>query len=84
MTAQGLTAITIENFKGIGQAVTIPLRPVTLLFGANSAGKSTIIQTLQYAWEILENRNADVDRTRLGGEVIDLWGDSGIWCMGMT
>ena len=71
---QGLTAITIENFKGIGQAVTIPLRPVTLLFGANSAGKSTIIQALQYAWEILENRNADVDRTRLGGEVIDLGG----------
>lgn len=74
MTRQGLTAITIENFKGIGQAVTIPLRPVTLLFGANSAGKSTIIQALQYAWEILENRNADVDRTRLGGEVIDLGG----------
>lgn len=74
MTTQGLTAITIENFKGIGQAVTIPLRPVTLLFGANSAGKSTIIQALQYAWEILENRNADVDRTRLGGEVIDLGG----------
>jgi hypothetical protein len=70
----GLTAITIENFKGIGEAVTIPLRPLTLLFGANSAGKSTIIQALQYAWEVLENRNADVDRTRLGGEAIDLGG----------
>lgn len=69
-----LTAITIQNFKGIGEAVTIPLRPLTLLFGANSAGKSTIIQALQYAWEVLENRNADVDRTRLGGEAIDLGG----------
>jgi len=71
---RGLTAITIENFKGIGAPVTVPLRPLTLLFGANSAGKSTIIQALQYAWEVLENRNPDVDRTRLGGEVIDLGG----------
>ena len=69
-----LTAITIENFKGIGEPVTIPLRPITLLFGANSAGKSTVIQALQYAWEVLENRNPDVDRTRLGGEAIDLGG----------
>lgn len=70
----GLTAITIENFKGIGAPVTVPLKPITLLFGANSAGKSTVIQALQYAWEVLENRNPDVDRTRLGGEVIDLGG----------
>lgn len=70
----GLTSITIENFKGIGAPVTVPLCPITLLFGANSAGKSTIIQALQYAWEVLENRNPDVDRTRLGGEVIDLGG----------
>lgn len=64
----GLTSITIENFKGIGAPVTIPLRPITLLFGANSAGKSTVIQALQYAWEVLENRNADVHRTGLGDE----------------
>lgn len=74
MFRNGLTSITIENFKGIGAPVTVPLRPVTLLFGANSAGKSTIIQALQYAWEVLENRNPDVDRTRIGGEVIDLGG----------
>lgn len=69
-----LTAITIENFKAFSQPVTIPLRPITLLFGPNSAGKSTIIQALQYAWEILENRNPDVDRTGSGGEAIDLGG----------
>ncbi len=74
LSSPRLTAITIENFKGIGAPVTVPLRPITLLFGANSAGKSTVIQALQYAWEILTNRKADVDRTRLGGEVIDLGG----------
>ena len=28
-----ITSITIENFKSIGDAVTIPIRPLTLLFG---------------------------------------------------
>jgi len=40
-----LTRIEIENFKGIGTRQRIDLRPITLLFGPNSAGKSTILQT---------------------------------------
>jgi len=27
-----ITSITIENFKGIANPVTIPIRPITLLF----------------------------------------------------
>jgi AAA15 family ATPase/GTPase len=37
-----ITGISIENFKGIGERIDLKLRPLTLLFGANSAGKSTI------------------------------------------
>ena len=47
-----ITSITIENFKGIGDAVTIPIRPITLLFGKNSAGKSTVLQALRYLRQI--------------------------------
>ena len=36
----------IENFKCFGQRVTVPLAPITLLYGENSAGKSAIIQLL--------------------------------------
>ena len=43
-----LTSVTIENFKCIGDAVTIPIRPITLLFGKNSSGKSTVLQALHY------------------------------------
>src|SRR4051812_26614880 len=70
----GLTAITIENFKGISAEVTVPLRPITLLFGANSAGKSTILQALHYARELLERNNADADIPIAGGNAIDLGG----------
>ena len=68
-----LTQIEIENFKGIGKRQTIKLRPITLLFGPNSAGKSTILQALHYLREILERGNVDPDVTIAGGP-IDLGG----------
>jgi len=66
-------SITIQNFKGIGPRVKIDLKPVTLLFGPNSAGKSTILHAIHYAHAVLESGNPDVGRTRLGGD-IDLGG----------
>jgi len=62
-----LTKIDIENFKGIGEKQSIELAPITLLFGPNSAGKSTILQALHYLREILERQNADPDQTIAGG-----------------
>ena len=69
-----ISAITIENFKGIRESVRIELKPITLLFGPNSAGKSTIVQALHYAWEIFEQGILDPDRTMFGGESVDLGG----------
>src|SRR5437870_346143 len=69
-----ITSITIENFKGISDLVSIPIRPITLLFGKNSSGKSTILQALHYLREVLEHRRPDPDRTQSGGDTIDLGG----------
>lgn len=69
-----IKALTLENFKGIKRPVRIEFKPITLLFGPNSAGKSTILQALVYAREILERHNLDPDRTVLGGEWMDLGG----------
>lgn len=68
-----LRRISIENFKGIGDRVDIDLKPVTLLFGPNSAGKSTILHAIHYMRALLETGDPDVHRTRLGG-AIDLGG----------
>ena len=47
-----ITSITIENFKCIGDAVTIPIRPITLFFGKNSSGKSTVLHAIRYLKKI--------------------------------
>jgi hypothetical protein len=69
-----LTSLEIENFKGIAARQRIDFAPLTLLFGANSAGKSTILQALLYLHELVETGSADVDHTDLGGNVLDLGG----------
>jgi hypothetical protein len=69
-----ITAITIENFKGIKEPVRVEFKPITLLFGPNSAGKSTIVQALHYALEIFDRNNLDPDKTSIGGKAIDLGG----------
>src|SRR5690348_17997801 len=69
-----LTSVEIENFKGIAARQSIEFAPLTLLFGANSAGKSTILQSLLYLHELIERGTADVDRTELGGNALELGG----------
>ena len=68
-----LTRLEIENFKGIQSRQSIEIRPITMLFGPNSAGKSTVLQALHYLREILERGNIDPDLTISGGS-IDLGG----------
>ncbi len=69
-----ITRIEIENFKGIGDRVELDLKPITLLFGPNSAGKSTVTHALHYAREVLGRRNYDADKTIAGGDFVDLGG----------
>ena len=56
-----LTEIVLENFKGYQERTVIPLAPITLLYGPNSAGKSSIFHALLFAYEILKNDWCDVD-----------------------
>ena len=54
-----LTRLEIENFKGIGERQVIDIRPITLLFGPNSAGKSTILQAVRYLQQILAGESSE-------------------------
>ncbi len=69
-----IKSLSLKNFKGFSDEVRIELRPITLLFGANSVGKSSVLHALQYIREILERSNVNADRTLNGGDSIDLGG----------
>ncbi len=55
-----ITRLIIENFKAIKDRQEIDLRPITLLFGPNSGGKSTIIHAIHYLRHILDRKNPNV------------------------
>jgi predicted ATPase len=69
-----ITDLWIENFKGIGKRQHIPLRPITLLFGANSAGKSTVLHAFMYLREILCQSNLNPTRPIAGENTVNLGG----------
>jgi predicted ATPase len=69
-----LFGLNIANFKAFGAPVNLAVRPITLLFGPNSSGKSSILQSLALANNSLVDGNLDVTHTNLGGSTIDLGG----------
>jgi hypothetical protein len=72
--ASGLRSVSLGNFKAFGAAQTVPLRPITLVFGSNSSGKSSLIHGLLLAHNGLETGELDTFKTVLGGEAVDLGG----------
>lgn len=69
-----LTGLSIGNFKAFGETQHIPIRPLTLIFGANSSGKSSIIHALLLANHASGTAQLDAFQTRLGGDAVDLGG----------
>lgn len=70
-----LTELHLGNFKAFAAPVRIPIRPLTLIFGPNSAGKSSLIHGLALGHEATRpNGQLDMRRTKLGGDAIDLGG----------
>ena len=53
-----LHSLELANFKAFGERAHIPFAPITLIFGENSAGKSTILQALNLLKQTQENREA--------------------------
>lgn len=50
-----MRALKVENVRCFRGPVDIPIRPLTLLVGENSTGKSTLLGSLRAAWELAAN-----------------------------
>jgi len=51
---QGITAISVQGYKSLYDETRVEIRPLTLLAGANSSGKSSIMQPLLLMKQTLE------------------------------
>jgi hypothetical protein len=69
-----MTSIRLGNFKAIGKAQNLPLKPITLLYGPNSSGKSSVLHGLLFACHAAQTGDLDVHQPSLGGDVVDLGG----------
>ncbi|WP_201535352.1 AAA family ATPase [Psychrobacter ciconiae] len=54
-----ITQISLTNFRSFKDTQVIDLAPVTLIFGPNSAGKSSIFSALFYIQQILDKKQCD-------------------------
>ena len=62
----------LTNFKAFGETVAIPIRPLTLIFGANSSGKSSIFQPLLLLKQTLEEAKNPATVLLPKGSLVDL------------
>ncbi len=62
----------LTNFKAFSETVTIPIRPLTLIFGANSSGKSSIFQSLLLLKQTLEEAKNPETALLPKGSLVDL------------
>lgn len=70
-----LKNLSIKNLKGIDEeGIRVKFAPITLLFGPNNTGKSTVIQALHLIREVLCNNNCNPDSVEGGGSSINLGG----------
>jgi predicted ATPase len=65
--SKGITKISISGFKSIANECSIEIRPLTILAGANSSGKSSIMQPVLLMKQTLES-STDYGALRLSGD----------------
>lgn len=66
-----ITKISLTNFRSFKSTQTIELAPVTLLFGPNSVGKSSVLMALAYVQQILSKGHCNPQK-------LDAWGNRSI------
>jgi predicted ATPase len=54
-----LTRIKLKNFRAFREEIDVRIRPITILIGRNSAGKSTLIKFLLMLQQTLESSEGD-------------------------
>ena len=68
---QGITRISVSGYKSLAEECSIEIAPLTILSGANSSGKSSIMQPLLLMKQTLES-TYDAGSLKLNGANVHL------------
>ncbi len=69
-----IESFSIGNFKAFSDMQTIPLKPITIIFGPNSSGKSSVIHSLLLARHGVDTQSLEAMHPSVAGESVDLGG----------
>ena len=64
----------VGNFKAFSDMQAVPLKPITIIFGPNSAGKSSVIHSLLLARHGVDTKSLDATYPSIAGHAVDLGG----------
>lgn len=67
-----MCSLRLQNFKAFGGMQHIPLRPITLIYGANSSGKTSILQALLLLKQTVSQSGDDSSCLSVRGDLVDL------------
>ncbi len=80
---QGITRISVSGYKSLAEECSIEIAPLTILSGANSSGKSSIMQPLLLMKQTLES-TYDAGSLKLNGANIRLTSTDQIFTRKLT
>jgi len=66
--------LSITNFKAFGSTQQVPLRPITLIFGQNSGGKSSILHSLKWSKHAVKFKALDFESSGDSDDAPDFGG----------
>lgn len=78
-----IRTITLHNYKCFSEEQTITLAPITIMYGKNGRGKSSVAQTLLLLAQTMRTNNG-VEKLLLTGELAQLGSFSEILCQSAT
>lgn len=69
------TQVSFNNFKAFGPTVqTFSKKPITLIYGPNSVGKSSLLHSQLFLESYKQNKTVDIDKTTFAGDELDFGG----------
>ena len=68
-----ITNMRLSNFRGFEEEVSVRIRPITILIGRNSSGKSSLIKFLQMLRQTLESQRDEFFVTDGGSVQLGAW-----------